>query len=55
MEEVTKKRKFPYQVHIVIGLLWVLIGIFLQSGWIQTLWIGAGLVFLVIGWLSKRK
>ena len=55
MQEVTKKRKFPYQIHIAIGLMWIIIGIFLQSGWQQILWIAFGIVFLAIGWFGRKR
>lgn len=50
-----KKGKFPYQIQLVIGLMWILIGIFLQSGREQIFWIAVGIVFLVIGWFNKKK
>ena len=50
-----KKRKFPYQIHLALGLIWVVIGIFLYSGWEQALWIGVGIVFLIIGYLNGKN
>jgi len=49
------KSKFPYQIHFIIGIIWILIGIFLQSGWEMALWIIAGAIFLIIGLAGKKK
>ncbi|MFC1622574.1 hypothetical protein ACFL1Y_01080 [Patescibacteria group bacterium] len=48
------KHKFPYQIHVVLGLIWVLIGIFLYTGAEMLIWVGGGLVMLVIGLLNRK-
>jgi len=47
------KKQFPYQVHIVLGIIWILIGIFLYSNIELTIWIIGGLVMIIIGLLNK--
>jgi len=49
------KKQFPYQVHIILGIIWVLIGIFLYSGIELAIWGGGGLVMIVIGLLNKKS
>jgi len=50
-----KETNFPYQIHLIIGIIWVLIGAFLQSGWSMVLWVAAGIIFLAIGLLGMKK
>jgi len=47
-------KKFPYQIHIALGIIWILIGIFLHSGIESIVWLGGGLVMLIIGLLNRR-
>ena len=49
------KKKFPYQIHIVLGLIWLLIGIVLHSGIELAIWVAGGLVMITIGWLNKAS
>jgi len=48
-----KCRKFPYQVHIILGIIWVFIGIILHSGVELAVWVGAGAVMIIIGLLNR--
>ena len=49
------KKEFPYQIHIVIGLLWLLIGGVLHSGIELAIWVAGGLVMITIGFLNKKS
>ena len=49
------KKKFPYQIHIVLGLIWFLIGIVLHSGIELAIWVAGGLVMITIGWLNRAS
>ena len=48
------KGKFPYQIHLILGLIWIFIGIVLYSGTELVIWAGGGLVMITIGFLSKK-
>ncbi len=50
-----QKSKFPYQIHIILGLIWILIGVFLQSGFELVFWVAVGVVMLIVGLFSKGK
>ncbi len=47
------KKEFPYQIHIILGIIWVFIGVFLYSGIGLVVWVGGGLVMVVIGLLNR--
>ena len=48
------KRKFPYQIHIGLGIIWLLVGIFLHSGIELAIWVAGGLVMIIIGLANKK-
>jgi len=48
------KREFPYQIHIVLGIVWAFIGIVLHSGVELAIWVGGGLAMIAIGLLNRR-
>ena len=48
------KKEFPYQIHIVIGIIWAFIGVALHSGIELIIWVGGGLVMIIIGLLDRR-
>lgn len=48
------KKEFPYQIHIVLGIIWVFIGVALHSGIEVAIWVGGGLVMVVIGLLNRK-
>jgi len=50
-----KKLNFPYQIHIILGIIWCFIGIALHSGIELIIWIAGGLVMIVIGLLNKKN
>ena len=50
-----KKREFPFQTHIAIGVLWIIIGVVIMSGPWSLFWILIGLVFIAIGFLAMRE
>ncbi len=50
-----KKRKFPYQIHLTLGFIWIVIGIAFYSGIGLAVWISGGLVMIIIGLLNKNK
>jgi len=50
-----KKGKFPYWIHLVLGLIWIVIGITLYSGTASVIWVGGGLTMTVVGILNKGR
>ena len=50
-----QKRNFPFQIHIAIGVLWIIIGAVVMSGPWSLFWILIGLVFITIGFLAMRE
>jgi len=48
------KKEFPYQIHIVLGIIWISIGVILHSGIELAVWVGGGLVMITIGLLNRR-
>lgn len=50
-----KKRKFPFWIHIAIGVIWIILGATVIDGAQTLLWIVAGLLFITIGMLASRK
>ena len=52
---MTHKNKFPYWIHIVLGIIWVFVGVILQTGVELAIWVGGGLVMIVIGLLNRGK
>jgi len=48
------KRKFPYQIHIILGLIWLGVGLILHTGIELVIWVGGGLVMIVIGLLNRK-
>lgn len=49
-----KKINFPYQIHLILGIIWCFIGITFHSGVELIIWIGGGLVIIVIGLLNRK-
>jgi len=49
-----QERKFPYQIHLILGLIWIVIGITFYSGTELSIWVGGGLVMIIIGLLNRR-
>ena len=50
-----QKRIFPYQIHIILGLIWFLIGIAFYSGIESVIWIAGGIVMIVIGFFNRKN
>ena len=50
-----QKREFPFQIHIAIGVFWIIVGAAIISGPWSLFWILGGLVFIAIGMLSGIK
>lgn len=50
-----QKKKFPYQIHLVLGLIWIVVGAVLYSGIESIIWVGGGLIMTVVGFLNKGK
>ena len=48
------KKEFPYQIHIILGLIWVFLGVTFYSGIELAIWVGGGLVMIIIGLLNKK-
>jgi len=49
-----QKKSFPYQVHIILGFIWIVIGITLYSGTASVIWVGGGLLMAIIGFLNRK-
>lgn len=49
------KKGFPYQIQIILGVIWLFVGIVFHSGIELIIWITGGVVFIVIGWLSRKS
>ena len=49
-----QKQKFPYQVHLVLGLIWIIVGITIYSGVVSVVWMCGGLIMVIIGFLNKK-
>ena len=43
------KKEFPYQIHIILGIIWIGIGIFMYKGIEAAIWGLGGLVMIMIG------
>ncbi len=50
-----EKKNFPYQVHLILGLIWIAVGITLYSGIGAVIWVGGGLLMTAVGILNKEK
>ncbi len=48
------KKQFPYQIHIILGLIWVFVGLVLHTGIELAVWVVGGLVMIVIGLLNRK-
>jgi len=48
------KKQFPYQIHVVLGIIWVFIGVTLYSGIELVIWVGGGLIMIAIGLLNRK-
>ncbi len=50
-----QKRKFSYWIHILLGIIWIIIGIALHSDIELVIWVVGGLIMLIIGLLNKKQ
>ena len=50
-----QKNKFPFWIHIAIGIIWIVLGATVIDGTQKLFWIGAGLIFITIGLIANRK
>ena len=50
-----QKKPFPYEIHLILGLIWIIVGITLFSGVGLIAWIGGGLLMVIIGFLNRKK
>ena len=48
------KTTFPYQVHLILGFIWIFIGVIIMSGVESMFWILIGIIFIIIGFLAKK-
>jgi len=48
------KRKFPYWIHILLGIIWIILGVAFHAGIELAIWVGGGLVMVVIGFLNRK-
>ena len=49
------KKEFPYQVHIILGLIWLFVGGVLHLGIELVIWVAGGLVMITIGLLNRKS
>lgn len=50
-----QKGEFPYQIHLILGLIWIVVGVTFYSGIELVIWVGGGLIMTVVALLNKRK
>jgi len=50
-----QKGKFPYQIHLILGLIWIVVGITLFSGIGSVAWVSGGLLMAIVGFLNRKK
>jgi len=50
-----KKRRFPYWIHILLGIIWIVVGVAFHVGVELTIWVGGGLVMIIIGFLNRKN
>jgi len=50
-----KKKDFPFQVHMMIGILWIFIGAFLQQGVELLIWVAGGIIMIILGLMGKKS
>ena len=50
-----QKKPFPYQLHLIFGLFWIVIGITLFSGIKLVVWVSGGLIMVIIGFLNIKS
>lgn len=50
-----QKRKFPYWIHTLLGVIWIVVGVVFHSGIELAVWVAGGLVMLTIGSLNCRS
>jgi len=48
------KKQFPYQIHLILGLIWIIIGVTLFSGIGLVAWVSGGLLMIIIGFLNRK-
>jgi len=48
-------KKFPFYIHIILGIIWIVLGFLLYVGWETVIWVAGGLVMLLIGLLNIKK
>lgn len=49
------KGKFPCQIHILLGIIWLFVGIAFHTGIELAIWVVGGLVMIIIGLLNKKS
>ena len=50
-----QKRQFPFWIHILLGIIWIVVGVAFHDGWELAIWITGGLVMTTIGFLNRKK
>ena len=50
-----QERKFPHQVHLILGLIWIVVGITFYSGIALAIWVGGGLTMIIVGILNRKR
>ena len=48
------KKEFPYQIHILFGSIWLVVGIAFHTGVEMAIWIIGGLIMILIGFLNRK-
>lgn len=49
-----KNIKFPYQIHVILGIIWCFIGVALHSEIELVIWIAGGIVMIIVGLLNRK-
>ncbi|MCK4918462.1 MAG: hypothetical protein KAS02_01605 [Candidatus Pacebacteria bacterium] len=47
------RKKFPWWIHVVLGLIWIFVGITFHIGTELIIWVIGGLVMLGVGLLNR--
>ena len=50
-----QKKQFPFWIHVLLGLIWIIVGVVLHTGIELAVWVTGGLVMLTIGFLNRKK
>jgi len=49
------KKRFPYWIHIILGIIWIVVGVTFHAGVELAIWVAGGLVMIIIGFLNWKN